>query len=101
MNNFEKEKKCYTKLEGDWIRDNGIKVGSKVIVQRKADGYEDGWDDEWVRGMDKYIGMEAEVVGFPMAGIGICLDDGSGDSWFFPYFVLSVVDDCSSFGTKR
>ncbi|MEM1225935.1 MAG: hypothetical protein AAGJ40_09560 [Planctomycetota bacterium] len=72
----------------------GIKPGDTVKVERAAEGYEMGWDNNWTSGMDRLAGREY-VVGGPFAknpSRGVYLER---EVCLFPYFVLSKVDSPS------
>lgn len=66
---------------------SGLKVGDSVGVVRKAEDYEMGWNCNWVKEMNKYIGKVSTITK-DMEGEGWELD-GTG---YFPTFVLQKVD---------
>lgn len=80
MTYIEEQKKC------------GIKEGDRVRIIRKAKGYENGWEDIWLNSMDETVGMIGVVAGISPA-VGIYVTFESIDrSYFYPYFVLEVVE---------
>lgn len=87
------EKKSYEERQAEWIEANGIKIGDKVRVLRKAESHEDGWDNVWADSMSQSIG-ETLVVDSINGDRGIALD-GPALEWKcnFPYFVLEKVED--------
>lgn len=87
------EKKSYEERQEEWIEANGIEIGDKVRVLRKAESHEDGWDNVWADSMSQSIG-ETLVVDSINGDRGIALD-GLALEWecSFPYFVLEKVED--------
>lgn len=87
----------YRERENQWVNDNNIKAGSKVIVTRIATSYEDGWENNWPSDMNRFIGQICTVVLIDRYNVstGIILTlvnvDGSM-TYRFPYFVLKAVD---------
>jgi hypothetical protein len=78
MSYLEKHKSC------------GIKIGDIVRVVRKAEDYEDGWENTWVYFMDDFVG-ETFLVESDQFNNGFSLVmDGCFD---FPYFVLEKVGE--------
>ena len=75
-----------------------LKEGDKVLVTRTAKDYERGWNNSWVKSMNKYVGQIGVVTYVEGKGnnADITLDFGeipvhkaSGDGTFgFPAFVL-------------
>ena len=86
-----KKQPSYQERQDAWVKEHGIKVGSKVRVLRKVsnDG-EDGWDCGWNSMMDDSVGRtltvcqicnrEVDTRGFKLA-----------DGWWYPYFALEPV----------
>ena len=84
-------RKRYGDLAGAWIRDNNVKVGDYVKITRKAQDYENGWDNVWSSEMDEYVGKIVKVLRTDIYEEGISLSC-SGTCYFFPYFVLKKVN---------
>jgi len=61
---------------------SGIKPGDKVKVTRTTFSYEKGWQNQWVKDMDEYVG-NIYTVGGSDIGNGFFLE-----GYYFPYFVL-------------
>ena len=78
----------YKERQAQWIKDNEIEVGSRVKVMRTAETYQDGWGTSWEKNMDELVGQEGEVSGVDFYTLGISVRFESGDSWYFPFFVL-------------
>lgn len=75
-----------TYLEGHEA--SGLKIGDMVKITRKAKSNEDGWDNNWDKGMDKYIGKEF-VISFDAHKHGFRL---LNESYCYPYFILELVN---------
>ena len=74
-------------------RECGLKVGDKVKILRKAEDYEDGWDNVWPEGADTWVGKTGVIKGNGMLiGFKVFLEE-ENDWWFFPYFILEKVED--------
>lgn len=86
-----KKGSLYSERQRKWIVDNGIKLGDRVRVTRKADTNEDIWPNEWTTDMDKTAGKTL-YVDATSRGDGIQLRDGKGFSRVYPYFVLEKVE---------
>jgi len=79
--------------QGNWVKNNNIKIGSKVIIKRGAKDKEKGWASCWHNDpMTFMIGPEQHnVLGINnYSGI---LIDCFGYSYYFPYFVLEPVNE--------
>ena len=72
-------------------RKSGIKVGDKVRVTRKAEDYEDGWDNTWECEMDSLLNeKEFNIVeALEEKGFGIIVPYNR--YWWLPYFVLEKI----------
>ena len=81
----------YGDLERKWVKDNDVKAGDYVKITRKAQSFEDGWDNVWSSEMDEYVGKIVKVLRTDIPGEGISLSC-SGSCYFFPYFVLEKVN---------
>ncbi len=81
----------YSERQDEWIADNGVQVGTKVRITRKAGDYEYGWGTIWGPSMDDFVGKIGEVreIGY---NIGLQLKFESTSFWL-PYFVLEVVKE--------
>ena len=84
-------RKRYGDLAGAWIRDNDVMAGDYVNITRKAQDYENGWDNVWESKMDEYVGKIVKVLRTDIYEEGISLSC-SGTCYFFPYFVLKKVN---------
>ena len=84
------KKKSYEKRQAEC----GLKVCDKVRVLRKAEDYEDGWDNTWAGAyMDGYVGRIGKIVGErPCAGFLVFCEELNARHQF-PYFVLEKVED--------
>lgn len=88
---IRKKQLSYQERQDAWIKEHGIKVGSKVRVLRKVsnDG-EDGWDCGWNSSMDDSVGgtlTVCEICNRKEDTRGLRLADG----WWYPYFALEPV----------
>lgn len=81
----------YGDLERKWVKDNDVKAGDYVKITRKAQDYENGWDNVWSSKMDEYVGKIVKVLRTDIYEEGISLSC-SGTCYFFPYFVLKKVN---------
>ncbi len=73
---------------------SGIQVGDIVRVMRSAKHNEGGWTGgSWTSEMDKTIGKDFMVddIGSKYDTVSVRLRLGSGETRFYPYFVLSIV----------
>jgi len=68
---------------------SGIEVGDTVKVLRTAKGAECGWDNSWVRDMDKSIGKSMVVMRIA-SFYGIELKDGN-NRFTYPFYVLEII----------
>lgn len=71
--------------EKDGIR-AGYVIGAKVKVLRKCEFLELGWNPEWTKEMDSYIGNEYKITAVENTGIVL----GYG-SWVFPWHVCELI----------
>ena len=85
------EKKSYEERQDEWLKANNIAGGDKVRIVRKAESYEDGWDNNWPARMDDEVGKVGFVVE-DNGDKGIVVDTENGH-WSYPYFVLEKVKD--------
>lgn len=68
----------------------GIKVGDTVRVLRKAEDYENGWDNEWNNNeMDEAVGKTTTVERIDRNGIG--LKNDRFKYLKYPFFVLEKL----------
>ncbi len=77
---------------------SGIEPGDRVLVSRRADSYELGWDNSWVLSMDEAIGNVYTVESINNNARGISLL-GAPD-YLYPFFVLHIVEKASSMKEK-
>ena len=81
-----KPEKSYAERQAEWLKETGVKVGSRVRVTRAALSHEYGWGTHVVPEMNNV--QESRVEGIDEV-IGLLLEDG----WWFPYFVLEPVKE--------
>lgn len=84
-------KESYEVRQYKWLKANDIGEGDKVRIVRKAESYEDGWDNNWPARMDDEVGKVGFVVE-DNGDKGIEVDTENGH-WSYPYFVLEKVKD--------
>ena len=91
---IRKKESPYAERQAKWIADNGIKVGDKVRIVRKADPDEDGWNNSWNTAMDDSVGKIGVVTGFEKSfqDRGIRVSLLKGVTWLYPYFVLEKIE---------
>jgi len=77
----------YEERQAQWIKDNGVKVGTKVEILRAAESGEDGWDNVWDVDMSKSIHDITSVAAI-RGPYGIRVG-----RYNYPYFVLEVVKE--------
>lgn len=85
---IRKKEVSYAERQAKWIADNDVKKGDKVRVTRKADSYEDGWDNSWTQDMDKAVGNVYTVADIHEDDIVL----GGAGYFGYPYFVLEKVE---------
>ena len=85
------EKEFYEVRQYKWLKANDIGEGDKVRIIRRAESYEDGWDNTWPALMDDDVGKVGFVVE-DNGDKGIVVDTENGH-WSYPYFVLEKVKD--------
>jgi hypothetical protein len=81
----EQKEKSYEERQRAWLEETGLKVGDTVKVVRTAEDGENGWGNDWVPEMNKYVGKEYtlnRIKGSSGLYVG---------NWDFPYFVLEKV----------
>lgn len=66
-----------------------VKEGERVLIQRKAKDYENGWGNSWC--MDRYIETIGTVVR-DVGNSGVRVKHSDGTKWNYPYFVLAFID---------
>jgi hypothetical protein len=86
-NFIDKVRDLYVSQQDEWIAENNIVVGSKVLITR--DVYTPGWDDVW----DKEMNALVDSVGYVA---NICSSSGiqvstNGEHWYFPFTSLEPV----------
>lgn len=91
---IRKKKLYYVERQDTWLADNGIKVGDKVRVVRKAESLDDGWQTVWNPDMDEAVGKVGTVSHIPanFRGCGIEVDVPDVGEFMYPYFVLEKVE---------
>ena len=92
---LRKKEPTYTERQAEWIADNGIKRGDRVRVTRKANSYEQGWDNLWIQRMDEAVGKVGTVYNlvscFKEGGIEVNVPESGCFS--YPYFCLEKVEE--------
>jgi hypothetical protein len=89
----------YVERQRKWIKEVGLEIGDKVLIVARANSEANGWDDEWVDGMDETVGLVGTVGDAyeesggdykPDWGILVGTD---GKYWYYPFFVLVKVEE--------
>ena len=88
--NREKEFAKYIEEQKSWVKRNGIVFGAKVIVTRKSGYGERGSTNEWLEGMDEFVGKEATVFMVTYHSVVLYSDSYNG-IFSFPYFCLKTI----------
>lgn len=73
----------------------GLKAGDFVRLMRKAEAFEDGWDNVWPPAADSWVGHILRVDCIRYDGDVKCIwhEMQPDEDWFnFPYFVLEKVE---------
>ena len=73
-----------------------FKVGDEVKIIRKAVKNENGWDNSWVREMDKAVGQIAKITSLHEGEARLSVPS-IGDGFYFPLFVLEPVNTLGGF----
>jgi len=68
-----------------------IQPGERVLILRKAEYRERGWENGWALSMNQYIDSIG-IVEKDAESFGIRVKHPNGDSWNYPYFVLAFID---------
>lgn len=84
-----KKRPSYQERQDAWVKEHGIKVGSKVRVLRAAKDHEDGWKDCWLGAMNQAVGEVLTCRVVRTDGCGLSLSGGLN----YPYFVLEPVKE--------
>lgn len=77
----------YRAAQEKWLKDNGLKVGDKVRVVKKVEGYANGWTDVWSGYMTKEVGKIGTIVRDEFSG-GLVVNTGCGRNYRYPFFSL-------------
>jgi len=73
---------------------SGLKVGDKVWITCTAISYEKGWNDVWVRSMDKFVGKSGIIKEDARRnGFIVSIDD---TPMYYPYFVIKKSEPDNS-----
>lgn len=70
--------------------DCGLEKCDVVKIIRKAVQHEQGWPNNWVTSMDKFVGTTAIVKELNRYGISLC-GNKEINGFGFPFFVLEKV----------
>ena len=90
---LERTKESYKAAQ----KESGIAIGDSVIVMRRAKSRENGWNADWVTGMNEFVGKTCEVIK-QSSHSGFLLESlSSYTHWWFPYFVLQPEHTKKSF----
>ena len=68
-----------------------IQPGERVLILRKAEYHEKGWENGWTPLMNRYIDTIG-IVENDAESFGIRVKHPNGDRWNYPYFVLAFID---------
>ena len=71
---------------------SGFKIGDKVIVTRKAESYENNWDNVWIKLMNNTIGKEGEIIDNDRFNKGFRVKFKTFIA-YYPYFVLQKLEE--------
>ena len=71
----------------------GLKVGDIVKISRKAEDYEDGWDNWWSEYADTWVGKTGKIIRDCKGGGFKVFCEEKNNWWLFPYFVLEKVEE--------
>ena len=85
--------KPYIALQREWVEKNGLKVGDRVRILRKAIDFENDWMGVWCKAMDGYVGKVVNVLAIYSGDIIIGAD---GHRTLCPYFVLEKATKAES-----
>lgn len=88
---IRKKQPTYAERQAAWVKEHGIKPGSKVRVIREAESKEDGWRNTWERPMSGSVGETLTVALIAPGNNGIQLQENVG--FVFPYFVLEPAKE--------
>lgn len=92
----------YKKKQREWIVENGIDIGSVVLVANSSESFTDGWNCRWVSEMDSMVGkcfVVSEIYDDGIVLIDVNKNTFEYDfdhykhyrEWSFPYFVLIPI----------
>ena len=77
--------------EAKWIKENNIRIGTKVKVTRKVKTGTRGWCNSW-ESPEMPVGVVLKVDGLHNTGSGINLyNSDDKTSYGFPFFVLEPI----------
>lgn len=69
----------------------GLKEGDLVLITRKAEDYENGWNEVWA--MDDFVGRIGRIVkDVSRDGFEVQIIDDNSYPYSYPYFVLQKVE---------
>ena len=80
-------------------KQSGLKIGDKVLLLRKAETHENGWNNSWEPEMDRLIGKVGTIIGIEGYS-GIVVEFKNSNPYEYPYFVLERVPEIAKRTTK-
>jgi hypothetical protein len=81
----------YALLQSAWCEHFGVKVGTRVMVVRRASSGVLGWGQHWSTAMHADVGRSATVEAENGTEGVLCLFEKGDHSWF-PFHVLEVLE---------
>ena len=88
----------YAERQAQWVKENNVKVGTKVRIIRSFVTYEDGCTVWWASDMNNTIGKEGTITNIDHNGVGFRVGfrvsiTGAYCGYWYPYFVLEVIKE--------
>lgn len=73
-----------------FIEENGLNIGDKVKITRKANDWEEGWNNIWTYGMDEAFDEVGTIEEFEKEGFGIRINFSElfYHHFSYPYFII-------------
>ena len=63
-----------------------------MLIKRKAEDEEDGWENGWDDDMDIHIDTIGVAVDVHEGSGGVRVRHPNGEHWYYPFFVLDFID---------